>query len=145
MYIASLQTLRVNWDDCASPAAPNWQDVSFPTTSTITLDPILFTDFGAGRFSPSRTFVSQLGPKTSFLAYSDDNGESYLQSQGSGINSGVDHQTVGGGPYSKNSEPLHPLYPNAMRNTHRRISPSPSLGAVMMAARLSDLPCRCTT
>jgi hypothetical protein len=81
MYIASLQTLRVTWDDCASPATALWEDKSFPTTSLVTLDPILFTDVGAGRLSPARTFVSQLGPKTSSLVYSDDNGETYLQSQ----------------------------------------------------------------
>jgi hypothetical protein len=117
MYIASLQTLRVTWDDCASPATALWEDKSFPTTSLVTLDPILFTDVGAGRLSPARTFVSQLGPKTSSLVFSDDNGESYLQSQGSGINSGVDHQTIGGGPYRENANPPpppHPLYPNAI-------------------------------
>jgi hypothetical protein len=113
MYIASLQTLRVTWDDCASPASPLWENRSFPTTSITSLDPILFTDFGAGRLSPSRTFVSQLGPKTSFLAFSDDNGQSYTQSQGSGINSGVDHQTIGGGPYRPGSI-VSPLYPNAI-------------------------------
>jgi hypothetical protein len=117
LYIASLQTLRVTWDDCKSPAGSLWENKSFPTTSLTSLDPILFTDLGAGRLSPSRLFVSQLGPKTSFLAYSDNNGDSYLQSQGSGINSGVDHQTVGGGPYRSNSTPPpppHPLYPNAI-------------------------------
>jgi PKD repeat protein len=117
MYIAGLETLRVTWDDCKSPAGALWEDKSFATTSIVTLDPILFTDYGAGRLSPSRTFVSQLGPKTSFLAYSDDNGETYLQSQGSGINAGVDHQTIGGGPYNPNSvppPPINPLYPNAI-------------------------------
>jgi hypothetical protein len=61
--------------------------------------------------------VSQLGPKTSFLTFSDDNGQTYSQSQGSGINSGVDHQTVGGGPYRANATPPAPpniLYPNAI-------------------------------
>jgi hypothetical protein len=129
MYIAGLETLRVTWNDCSSPAAapafpadpaaftPLWEDKSFLFESLITLDPILHTDVGAGRLSPARTFVSQLGPKTSFLAYSDDDGESYLQSQGSGINSGVDHQNIGAGPYKTNSTPPpppHPLYPNAV-------------------------------
>ncbi len=117
MYIAGLETLRVSWDDCASPAGALWENKTAPTTPPTTLDPILYTDFGAGRTSPSRTFVSQLGPKTSFLTYSDNNGQTYSQSQGSGINSGVDHQTIGGGPYRANATPPAPpniAYPNAI-------------------------------
>ncbi|MFN2508628.1 MAG: PKD domain-containing protein [Chthoniobacterales bacterium] len=129
MYIAGLETLRVTWNDCSSPASapafpgtpaafnPLWEDKSFITESVVTLDPILHTDVGAGRLSPGRTFVSQLGPKTSFLAYSDDDGESYIQSQGSGINSGVDHQNIGAGPYNEDASPPpppHPLYENAV-------------------------------
>jgi hypothetical protein len=120
MYVAGLQTLRVSWNDCASPAGSLWEIKTAPTTPPVTLDPILYTDFGAGRpntNNTSRTFVSQLGPKTSFLTFSDDNGQTYSQSQGSGINSGVDHQTVGGGPYRANATPPAPpniLYPNAI-------------------------------
>jgi len=136
MYIAGLETLRVTWNDCSSPASapafpavatafnPLWEDRSYIFTSLITLDPILHTDVGAGRLSTGRTFVSQLGPKTSFLAYTDNDGgpdadttNDYIQSQGSGINSGVDHQSIGAGPYKLNSvppPPPHPLYPNAV-------------------------------
>src|SRR6185295_11361107 len=65
-------------------------------TSLTTFDPILHTDSKLGR-----TWVSQLLPsKMSLLAYSDDDGASWLPSQGSGINSGVDHQTIGAGPYA---------------------------------------------
>ncbi len=101
MYIAGLETLRVTWDDCSSPAKPLWEDVSFPTTSTVTLDPILFTDFVTGR-----TIVSQLSAKCSNMAYTDNDGGvngqavgDWTPSQGCGENSGVDHQTVGGGPF----------------------------------------------
>src|SRR5215213_7235376 len=44
MYIAGLETLRVSFDDSVTPAAASWQDVTFPLTSALTLDPILFTD-----------------------------------------------------------------------------------------------------
>ncbi len=124
MYIAGLETLRVTWNDCSSPASspgfgddgtvnpaltiPLWEDKSAPQTSVTTLDPILFGDMQTGRI-----FVSQLGPKTSLLALTDDDGETYLPSQGSPINPGVDHQTIGGGPYSPTLEPVHPLYLNA--------------------------------
>jgi hypothetical protein len=36
----------------------------------------------------------------SLMAYTDDDGATWRPSQGSGINSGVDHQTIGGGPYA---------------------------------------------
>src|SRR5207245_3172286 len=55
MYQAGLTTLRVSFNDCTSPATANWEDVSFITTSVVSLDAILFTD----RFT-NRTFVSQL-------------------------------------------------------------------------------------
>ena len=99
-YIASTQTLRVTFNECVDPAVAKWEDVSFPTTSRVTLDPILFTDPVTGR-----TFVSQLLGKASSTAYTDNDAGvdgkavgDWIQSQGSGINSGVDHQTLGGGP-----------------------------------------------
>jgi hypothetical protein len=94
MFVSSLKTLRVQFDDTTSPARANWADKSFTTTSTVSLDPILFTDPKTGR-----TFVSQLLGKASAMAYTDDDGETYTPSQGSGINSGVDHQTIGAGPF----------------------------------------------
>ncbi|HET7114780.1 MAG TPA: hypothetical protein VFI57_14130, partial [Pyrinomonadaceae bacterium] len=102
MFIASLQTLRVKWDDKASPAPATWEDVSAPTTSVVTADPILFTDSDAGPHRTNRTFVSQLLGKASAMAFTDDDGATWTISQGSGINSGVDHQTIGGGPYARN-------------------------------------------
>jgi len=111
MYISGLETLRVDFDDCTSPARATWTDVSFVTTTITTLDPILFTDRETGR-----TFSSQLGPKCSLMAFSDDDGASWTPSQGCGINSGVDHQSVGGGhfhaPLTRDPEGL--LYPNAV-------------------------------
>src|SRR5436190_1090071 len=38
-------------------------------------------------------------PTTSASAYTDDDGETWLPSQGAGIASGIDHQTLGGGPF----------------------------------------------
>jgi PKD repeat protein len=94
MYIAVLETLRATFDDCTAPARDVWEDVSPVTTPPTTLDPILFTDPITGR-----TFTSQLAGKTSIMSFSDNEGTTWTQSQGAGINSGVDHQTVGGGPY----------------------------------------------
>ena len=102
--IAGLQTLRISFDDSTAPAKATWTDVSAQTTSLTTLDPILFTDSDAGANRTNRLFVSQLAGKASLTAYSDDDGATWNQSQGSGINSGVDHQTIGGGPYAKNAD-----------------------------------------
>ena len=54
----------------------------------------LFTDSQTGR-----TLVSQLLGTTSLSAFTDDDGATYTVSQGGGIASGVDHQTIGGGPF----------------------------------------------
>jgi len=100
MFIASLQTLRVTFNDAVSPVTATWENKSAPNTSVTSFDPILFTDSGT-----NRTFVSQLLPsKVSLMSFTDDDGNSWTPSQGSGINSGVDHQTVGGGPYAKNAD-----------------------------------------
>jgi hypothetical protein len=110
MYIASTTTMRLRLNDCTSPAVPrpgnNWLNVSPPNAIT-TLDPLLFTDSRTGR-----TFSSQLAGKASLMEYSDDDGDNWVPSQGSGINSGVDHQTIGGGPFAA---PLFgPLYPHSV-------------------------------
>ncbi len=107
MYVSGLQTLRLRYDVCTSPARMrpdgDWLDVS-PANAVTSLDPILFTDPATGR-----TFSSQLLGKTSLMSYSDDDGATWLPSTGSGINSGVDHQTVGGGPFAAPlGSPLHP-------------------------------------
>jgi len=94
MYQAGLTTLRVSFNDCTSPATAKWEDVSFITTSLASLDAILFTD----RFT-NRTFVSQLTGQDSLSAFTDDDGTTWIPSQGGGIPSGVDHETVGGGPF----------------------------------------------
>jgi PKD repeat protein len=112
---ASRRKFRVSFDDCSSPAATLWEDVSSPVETVTTLDPIGLCDHnGAGH--PGRVFQSQLAGVTSLLAYSDNDGNSWTQSQGSGQPAGVDHQTIGTGPYNPNSTPPpppHPLYPNA--------------------------------
>ena len=95
MTNAVLDTLRVSFNTATSPATPTWKLVDSPITSTTSLDPILFTDPLTGR-----TFVSQLAGTTSLAAYTDNDGASYSISQGGGFASGVDHQSVGGGPFA---------------------------------------------
>ena len=85
-------------------------DVSSLNTSLLSLDPILDVDAAHGR-----TFVSQLTGQDSLFAFSDDAGASWTPGQGGGIPSGVDHQSVGNGPYPAGST-FGPLtsYPNAV-------------------------------
>lgn len=110
MFISGLETLRVAFDDAAGTAT--WTERSALSTSVTTFDPILFTDWRTGR-----TIVSQLLPsKVSLMAFTDDDGETWTPSQGAGINAGVDHQTVGGGPFKPGIVGRGPLtsYPNAV-------------------------------
>ncbi len=94
MTQAVFDTLQVAFNTSVSPATASWLLKDGPNTSFTTLDPILFTDSQTGR-----TVVSQLFGTTSLSAFTDNDGATYTVSQGGGIASGVDHQTVGGGPF----------------------------------------------
>jgi Big-like domain-containing protein/fibronectin type III domain protein len=111
MFVGALDTYRVTFDECTSPAKATWEDKTFVTEGIVTLDPILFTDRSTGR-----TIVSQLSANCSTMALTDNDGDSWLPSQGCGINAGVDHQTVGGGRFHDplTRDPNGPLYPNAV-------------------------------
>jgi hypothetical protein len=90
MFQAGTTTARVDF----SQAPPTWTDVTEPT-AIATFDPILYTDRDTGR-----TFSSQLLLACSKMSFTDDDGGSWTPSQGCGVGTGVDHQTVGGGPFS---------------------------------------------
>jgi hypothetical protein len=111
MFQAGLQALRVKWDDSVSPATSTWTDVSFPTASAASLDPIGFLDSRTGRW-----FSSQLSGTTSLAASTDDDGATWLPSEGGPLNGGVDHQTFGGGPYAAplTRDPNGLVYPDAV-------------------------------
>src|ERR1051326_8477823 len=105
--------LKVTFNDCQSPASVIWDQKTLLTANTTRVygDPILFTDNLTGR-----TFVTQeegLTPLGSTTDVTDNDGDSFLPSQGSGAPSCVDHETVGGGPFHA---PLTgtTLYPNAI-------------------------------
>jgi hypothetical protein len=116
MYQSNTTTLRVDFDDCPSPAATIWANKTAPNTSNTTLDPILFTDRYTGR-----TFASQLAGACSRAAYTDtaapfNDGDQWVPSQGCGQPAGVDHQTMGGGPLAPplTGNPGFPLYPDGV-------------------------------
>jgi hypothetical protein len=126
----TLKTFRVNnFNDQVSPATATWTNVSgnqhIATTPRAAADPILFTDPVTGR-----TFADQLEGLTPFstLEYTDDDGNIFIPSQGSGVVSGVDHQTIGGGPLAP---PLtldpnlpRPAYPHAVYYCAQALGPA---------------------
>jgi len=95
MMQAGLQTLRVTGFNFSTGTA-TWANVGSTITSTLSLDPILFTDHRT-----NRTFVSQLSANCSLMAFSDNDGASWTQNPiGCGPGLDFDHQTVGGGPFA---------------------------------------------
>ncbi|MGA9996674.1 MAG: fibronectin type III domain-containing protein, partial [Pyrinomonadaceae bacterium] len=102
--------LRVSFDDATSPAKDVWEDVSSPfVVQSVLSDPIGYVDHQTGR-------VFQLnligGQGNSFMAYSDDDGNSTHPAQGGGVLQGYDHETLGGGPFAPGTPPHS--YPNAV-------------------------------
>src|SRR6478672_5950803 len=106
---------RATFDDCSSPAKPNWEakPLLLASTPRAAGDPILFTDHDTGR-----TFVSQLEgltPAGSTTDITDDDGDNFTPSEGSSLPSDVDHQTFGGGIYHLPVPPTAGLtYANAV-------------------------------
>lgn len=115
LYLANLETLRLEVDSTTSPPIGRWLDKSC-LAHIDTLDPILHVDAGT-----NRTISTQLSAKRSLMCLSNDDGDTWTVSpQGAGINAGVDHQTVGAGRYPASdtvrvADPLNPsvTYPNA--------------------------------
>src|SRR6266542_3757614 len=103
--------LRASFDDCSSPSAHEWTNVSSPyVVQSVLSDPIGWVDRVTGR-----VFALDLlgGEGNSFASFSDTDGNSWTPSQGGGVPAGPDHETLGGGPFAQPA-PLHPLYPNAI-------------------------------
>jgi hypothetical protein len=107
--------LRVTFDDSVSPAKVTWDQANLTVANAPRVfgDPILFTDSKTGR-----TFVSQelgLTPLGSTMEFTDDDGRTFKPSTGSGAPSGIDHQTVGGGPFAQPVPTgVNSLYPHGV-------------------------------
>jgi hypothetical protein len=91
--------LRANFDDCSSPAGVDWAQIQLTTgnATRVFYDPILFTDHITGR-----TFVCQeagLTPAGSTIEWTDNDGDQMYASEGAAPSGGIDHQTIGGGPW----------------------------------------------
>src|SRR6266542_3769735 len=89
MFQSGLEALRATFDDSTSPATASWKDVSFLTSSIVSLDPIGFMDQHTNRW-----FSSQLSGTTSLAALTDNDGDSWIPSEGGPMNGGGGHQGV---------------------------------------------------
>ena len=97
LFQSGLNTLRATFNDSTSPGVPTWVNRS-PTTTT-SLDPIMFTDPVTGRTIPGQLLAAFGASQT---AITDNDGETFQDNLTTGITSGVDHQSIGGGPYNQN-------------------------------------------
>ncbi len=113
---------RANFDDCSSPALNVWEDTNSPIITG--LDPIGFVDhFSTVQLgisyppppTPGRIFHLQLLTAAgSHGAFSDNDGGSWLSVVSGGPPAGIDHETLGGGPFhAPIPTPPAPAYPNA--------------------------------
>jgi hypothetical protein len=115
-FQSDLETDFISWNESCSPTIPKatWVNRRAPTSVLIDSDPIGFTDRQTGRvFAGELTLLS---PDTCKTSFSDDDGITWIPSQGSGLASAVDHETIGGGPYHAplNLNPPSPVYPHAV-------------------------------
>jgi hypothetical protein len=125
----TLKTYRINnFNDQATPATATWTNVSgnqhIATSPRAAADPILFTDHQTGR-----TFAGQEEGLTPFatVEYTDDDGGLFVPTQGSGVVSGVDHETIGGGPLAPplTRDPSLPApYPNGVWYCAQALGPA---------------------
>jgi hypothetical protein len=115
MYVSGLQSLFVKFDDScpANGLSSTWVNRAAPTQIAVDSDPIGFTDPITGRaFTGQLTLLSP----SCKMSFSDNDGTTWLPSQGSGIASAVDHETIGGGRFHSplDLNPPTPAYPRAV-------------------------------
>jgi hypothetical protein len=110
-FIAGTEVDRVRFDDSVQPARDTWVNKTGTLTGANTFDPILIGDRDTGRIIASQLV---LGAGDSVQEYSTDDGESWNPSIGGSFRSGLDHQSLGVGPYPAGTAIPHPLYQNAV-------------------------------
>lgn len=115
VFHSGLESLFVTFNDtCPSNGlSSTWVNRAAPTQVAVDSDPIGFTDPVTGRtFSGQLTLLSP----TCKTSYTDDDGQTWVPTQGSGLASGVDHETIGGGRYHSplDVSPPSPVYSHAV-------------------------------
>jgi len=111
-FQSDLETLFINFSDSPANgggATATWANRPGPTQVVIDSDPIGFTDVQTGRaFAAELTATSP----TCKISFTDNDGQTWAPTSGP-LGSGIDHETIGGGPYHA---PLvgTPAYPHAV-------------------------------
>ena len=103
MFQADVQTLRVTFNGPCNSLRALWENKSAPS-SQVDFDPIFYTDRATGRsIVHLLTFAGNVIVGESSVtdtAAPGNDGDVWTPSNGTGIGSGIDHQTVGGGHYA---------------------------------------------
>ncbi len=124
MMMSDAPVFRLTPPELLDPPLPEagpakWVDVSPLIDSVQTLDPIMITDPATGR-----TFISnQTTGAEALFAFTDDDGETWIEASASPPVGGVDHQTIGAGPYPAPLAGQNPAYPNAVYYCTQALSP----------------------
>jgi hypothetical protein len=110
-FQSDLETLFITFANACATGGPTatWANRPAPTSVVIDSDPIGFTDRQTGRVFAAELTATSPSCKISF---SDDDGNTWVPSSGP-LGSGIDHETVGGGPYHA---PLIPPPPPAYQH-----------------------------
>jgi hypothetical protein len=123
MFKSGLESLFVTFDDSCpvNGATATWVNRASPTSVGLDSDPISFTDrgftdalgFHSRSFGGELTFLS---PDTVKLAFTDDDGMTWMPDQTGGLASAVDHETIGAGIYHSPvpARPPGTVYPYAV-------------------------------
>lgn len=110
-FQSDLETLFITFNNScpANGQTATWVNRAAPTSQVIDSDPIGFTDRLTGR-----TFAAELSATspTCKISFTDDDGVTWVPSPGT-LGSGIDHETIGGGPYHA-PVPTGLVYPNAV-------------------------------
>jgi hypothetical protein len=114
-FQSDLETLFVTFANACPTGGPTatWVNRPAPTSKVIDSDPIGFTDRQTGRVFAAELTATSPSCKVSF---SDDDGQTWSPTSGP-LGSGIDHETIGGGPYNNSATPPpppHPTYANAV-------------------------------
>ncbi len=110
-FQSDLETLFITFANSCPTGGPTatWVNRRAPTSVVIDSDPIGFTDRQTGR-----TFAAELTATspTCKISYTDNDGNTWVPTPGP-LGSGIDHETIGGGPFHT---PLigTTAYPNAV-------------------------------
>src|SRR5205823_10668312 len=96
--------LRARFDAAGNAS---WADVRSPF-ARVSLDPILWADSQFGRI-----FESQLDGACRTTSYTEDDGNTWIPTEGCGTPAGPDHQTLGGGAYAT-PKPAVTSWPHAI-------------------------------